>query len=139
MFKKKGVYIAAIALSVIIVLAAVVPLLLPAQTGGFPNGGTPPMGQAPFGGMPNIGNADPFKIQQFMDDVKKAGKLTPELEKKAKELGLPDQMIEMLKKSQNNSSKPGVTPVQILLILICTGAIGFSSYKIYAISKKAKA
>ncbi|MGD6794409.1 hypothetical protein [Metabacillus indicus] len=137
MLKSKWFFISLIGLSITVMILTALPLFLnpPDEGGAFKPRGLPPMNEMPAGGMPGAGlpeNMDMFKVQQFIEEVKKNGGLTPELKQQAEEMGLPDQILQMMgtagpPKTLNN--------VSVGAMIMGTIVLAFSTYRLYKLRR----
>ncbi|TDL82777.1 hypothetical protein [Peribacillus frigoritolerans] len=135
MFKSKWFYICLIVLSGIVIVLSVLPVIMsPAGEAGTESpAGIPPMAKMPAGGLPPVPETtERVEVQQFMEEVQKNGGLTPELEKQAKEMGIPDQMLEM---AGTAAPPKGLNIVLSGAMIMGTIVIGFSSFRLYKLKK----
>ncbi|KZE64307.1 hypothetical protein AWM68_14560 [Fictibacillus phosphorivorans] len=133
MGKSKWFYISLIGLSMIVMILSVMPLFMKPsiEEGSSIPRGFPRLGEMPAGGMPGAelpNNLDGFKVQQFMEEVEEKGGLTPELKQKAKEMGLPDQMLQMMGTAEQPQ---GLNTVSLSAMIMGTIVISFSSFRLY--------
>ncbi len=82
-----------------------------ANSGGQHDGNINASGQANFGELPNgspemLQDLDWQKIEELRQKITQAGELTDELRQKAEELGIPEEMMEMLARSRDQK-RPG--------------------------------
>ncbi|MBH0175694.1 hypothetical protein IHV09_19155 [Fictibacillus sp. 23RED33] len=143
MGKSKWLYICLIGLSIIVIILSVPPLFMkpPFDESTSKPQKFPPFGEMPAGGMPGAelpNNLDRFEVQKFMKEVEQQGGLTPELAQKAKEMGLPDQMLKMLGTAEPTEVKEPAEELNIVSLsamIMGTIVIGFSSYRLLKLKR----